>query len=123
MSPQEWRSAVGVLIENARGRESIRSAAKRAGVDEAMWRQVELGFRKVAGTQVPANPRDRNLIAIARAVGLDHNEVLRAAGRGQVVLAPFLDSLTDTERLNQVEQRLDRIEAAVQQLLDDEAAP
>lgn len=115
MSPREWRDAVGVLIEGARGRESIRSAARRAGVDEAMWRQVELGYRRIAGTEVPANPRDRNLVAIARAVGLDPSEVFKAARRGQVHEAPFLDSGAP----GQTDERLSALEVAMSEVRRD----
>lgn len=117
MTPDEWRESVGVLIESARGHESIRAVSRRAGVDEALWRQVELGYRKVAGMKVPANPRDRNLEAIARAVGLNPEEVFKAARREQTIHLPIIDG-TEAGRLNAVEERLDRIEAVVEQLLE-----
>lgn len=117
MTPDEWRDRVGARIEAARGRESIRAAARRAGVDEALWRQVELGYRKVGGVQISANPRDRSLAAIARAVGLDPGEVFAAAGRGEVIDLPTIDG-SDAARLNAVEERLDRIEEAVGRLLE-----
>lgn len=114
MTPARWRDAVGLLVEDARNGESIRSASQRAGVDEALWRQVERGYRPSGGGQVVANPRDRNLEAIARAVGLDPAEVFAAAGR------PYTPSRRNErgDRLSALEERFDRLEIQVQQLVD-----
>jgi hypothetical protein len=60
---------------------SKRGAAEAAGFSEALWRQIEDGERITRGVSVPANPRDENLEAAAKAVGLDPADVFRAAGR------------------------------------------
>lgn len=114
MTPARWRDSVGALIEDARGRESIRSVAQRAGVDEALWRQVERGYRPLGGTEIVANPRDGNLEAIALAVGLDPSEVFAAVGR------PYTPSRRGErgDRLTALEERFDRLEEKVQQLVD-----
>lgn len=83
MEPDEWRNRVGVLIERGRTAKGLtkRKAARAAGFDEAVWRQIEEGYRLIQGNRVPANPRDENLEAAARVVGLDPAAVFEAAGR------------------------------------------
>jgi len=50
---------------------SIREAARRAGISENRWRQVEAGYQTVRkGVRVPANATAATLASMARAVGL-----------------------------------------------------
>lgn len=83
MEPDQWKRAVGSKFANARKARGMskREAARTAGFDEAVWRQIEEGWRRVSGVQVPANPRDENLAAAALAVGLDPAEIFEAVGR------------------------------------------
>jgi transcriptional regulator with XRE-family HTH domain len=83
VEPDEWRATVGGLLRRARRarRMSKRGAAEAAGFSEALWRQIEDGERITRGVSVPANPRDENLEAAAKAVGLDPADVFQAAGR------------------------------------------
>lgn len=62
----------GALLRDARERQplSIRAVAKKAGVSDTLWRNVEAGVRT----------RPNSLIAMARAVGADVRRVLDAAG-------------------------------------------
>jgi len=61
---------------------SKREAARRAGISEGLWRQLETGARPLApGMTALVSPRDETLIAAADAVGLDPNELFRLAGR------------------------------------------
>src|SRR5687768_13694381 len=107
MTPAEWRDTIGVLIEQHRGRESMRSAARRAGVDEAVWRQVEKGYRTAGGVRITANPRDDNLEAIAEAAGVDPAHVFELAGRSYT---PTTKVPTSEDRLAALEARVDDVE-------------
>ncbi len=81
----DW-GAVGRLLGAARRslRLSKREAAQRAGFSEGLWRQLESGKRFVTGDVVlEPNPRDENLAAAARAVGLKPKEVFALAGRAR----------------------------------------
>ncbi len=81
----DWE-AVGKLLGAARRslRLSKREAAVRAGFSEGLWRQLESGKRFVTGDLVlEPNPRDENLAAASRAVGLKPKEVFGLAGRAR----------------------------------------
>jgi len=70
----------GRLLEAARGGMSKREAARRAGISEGRWRQVVTGVQSAGGTTIPVNPRRETLIAMAKAVQADVDDVLKAAG-------------------------------------------
>lgn len=57
-----------------------REAARRSGISPTRWRQVIAGVQRSGGSEVPANPRPRTVIAMARAVGVDERAALLAAG-------------------------------------------
>lgn len=79
--PDDPLTDLGVLLEQGRGRLSVRQAAKRAGFSEGRWRQIVTGVEKRGhGIRVPTNPSRRLVIAAAEAVGVDVNEALRRAG-------------------------------------------
>lgn len=60
---------------------SKREAARRAGISEALWRQLEGGGEMMTtGTFLP-NPRSDNLVAAALAVGQDPVEFFERLGR------------------------------------------
>jgi hypothetical protein len=75
----EW--PLGAFLRDARGQMSVRGAARRAGISEARWRQVEAGAQKVAGgIEVPVHPRAETVTAMARVVGADVTRALELAG-------------------------------------------
>lgn len=79
VTDEQWEA--GARIQRARGTMSIREAARRAGISEARWRHIEKGYQPIGGHQVPVNPRTENVVAIAKAVGMDPAELFRIMGR------------------------------------------
>jgi hypothetical protein len=80
VTDQQWPA--GAAIQRARGNLSIRAAAKRAGISEARWRHIELGYQIASGGhKLPVNPRPENVVAVARAVDLDPAELFALMGR------------------------------------------
>lgn len=80
--PASDLSPLGELLEDARKRLDLskREAARRAGFSETRWRQIVTGWQDPANRTTPANPPARTVAAAARAVGIDVQEALRAAG-------------------------------------------
>lgn len=68
----KWQ-AVGRELTAARLRLGIskREAARRADLSDGAWRHLESGVKKAYGSLVLPNPRPENLIAAAKAVGLN----------------------------------------------------
>lgn len=64
---------VGETLADARVQLGIskREAARRAGLSDGAWRHLEKGVKWINRTKVHPNPKDENLIAAAKAVGLD----------------------------------------------------
>ena len=60
---------------------SKREAARRAGISEALWRQLEGGGEMLTTGLFVPNPRDDNLVAAALAVGQDPAEFFERLGR------------------------------------------
>ncbi len=73
---------LGALLEQAREARGLskREAARRAGISDGRWRQVVSGEQKSGELTIPVNPRASTVISMARAVGVDEGEALRAAG-------------------------------------------
>ena len=72
---------LGEYLRDARGRMSIREAARRAGISESRWRQVEAGVQKVAGAiEVPVHPRAETIVAMCKAISADVGRGLELAG-------------------------------------------
>ena len=68
---------------------SKRAAALAAGISEGLWRQLEAGSRSpMPGVDLAPNPRDENLIAAARAVGVAPDELFYVLGRQPLPAAP-----------------------------------
>jgi transcriptional regulator with XRE-family HTH domain len=67
------------LIEQRRGRLSIRKAATAAGISEARWRQLESGARSTPLGYAPESAPPDTLARMAHAVGVTPDE-LREAG-------------------------------------------
>lgn len=83
-SDTQERTPLGELLEDARLNVlhlAVREAARRAGISEARWRQVVSGWQSGrAGARIPAMPRPRTVVAMARAVDVDPAHALAAAG-------------------------------------------
>ena len=72
---------LGQYLQDARGKMSIREAARRAGISESRWRQVEAGVQKMAGgIEVPVHPRPETVAAMCRAISADVSKGLELAG-------------------------------------------
>lgn len=70
VTPEQWRQRVGRHVEHHRGREAVRAIAKRAGVSEGLWRQVESGRRVLAkGVVRTVSPKPETAAMISRALG------------------------------------------------------
>ena len=75
---------------------SVREAARRADISEGRWRQVELGFQRMAGgIEVPVHPRPETAAAMARAVGGDVAEALRLTGHDPDKYQHLVEHVTD----------------------------
>ncbi|MGW5267312.1 helix-turn-helix domain-containing protein [Rhodococcus sp. NPDC003994] len=59
---------------------SRRAAAKRAGLSESVFRQIEKGVRVKHGVEEPARTTPETLAKIAFAVQMDKEEILKLAG-------------------------------------------
>ena len=72
---------LGEYLRTARGRMSIREAARRADISESRWRQVEAGVQKMAGgIEVPVHPRAETIVAMCKAISADVARGLELAG-------------------------------------------
>jgi transcriptional regulator with XRE-family HTH domain len=102
--------AMGERLADARAAAglSIRRAAKVAGLPATLWADLERGERSTPGVRVGAD--DAVIAAAARAVDVDPAELLAALGREV--------SATVTPRLSPLEQRLRRIESAIELLAE-----
>ncbi|CAL9605084.1 hypothetical protein SUDANB95_05472 [Actinosynnema sp. ALI-1.44] len=88
MTSSEW--PLGPLLERARITAGLtkRQAAKRAQISEGGWRRLEAGYYMVQGQRIPlvAADSDRRgttaetVVRVAKAVNLDINTALEAAG-------------------------------------------
>ncbi len=79
--PPQWQA--GKILQSARESLSItkREAARRAGISESRWRQLESGCRYSDGKWLPASAPATTLTKAARAVELDPGPVLVSAGK------------------------------------------
>jgi transcriptional regulator with XRE-family HTH domain len=95
---------------------SKREAARRAGISESLWRQLEAGGREVAGRVVPPNPRPENLYAAIRAVDEDPTVLFADVG---MQVPEGLDRPTSDDPLTvKIAHLNDRDRAVVTQLVD-----
>lgn len=79
----EALTPLGELLEQARTkvlRISAREAARRAGISSTRWKQVVTGVAVRAGVPTQVRSRERTLVAMALAVGVEPGEALQAAG-------------------------------------------
>lgn len=105
---------------------STRTAARRAGISETHWRNIERGFQRMRGTSIPVRANDETLAKMALAVGASPDQ-----------LAEFPDRQPAAERLRRLmrdvvrgepelgavgERALDAAEAGDDALVDQLAA-
>ena len=98
---------LGTLLSGARQqlRLSGRAAAKRAGLSESRWRQLEAGIYLVEGEPRPVTAPPDTVLRAADAVGLDPRRALLAAG-----FAPDEHLLDDELRAQLCRQALDELD-------------
>lgn len=78
MNPTE---KVGARIAEARAKLGLskREAARRAGISDSRWRQIESGWQTKNGVRQPAQTTAETLEQIAEVVGLDPDELVTLA--------------------------------------------
>lgn len=120
MTPDEWRSTVGVHVEQRRTelRLSVRGAAKRAGVSEGLWRQIESGRRVLAaGVERTVSPRADTAHAIATALDWEGDALARLAAGAKPAAVPAVSSPAGgTELPARLAVRVAALEQSVEQL-------
>lgn len=109
---------VGQRLYQGRKRFQIskREAARRAGISESLWRQLEAGGREVGGRVVLPNPRPENLYAAARAV--EEDPAILFADVGMQVPEGLDRSAPDDPLATKLARLNDRDRAIVEQLVD-----
>lgn len=94
---------LGKYLVAARGKMSIREAARRANISESRWRQVEAGFQRMAGgIEVPVHPKAETVAAMCRAISADVRKGLQLAGHDPDhyawLLEPAMEAMPDDVR-------------------------
>ncbi len=84
---------------------SKREAARRAGISEALWRQLEGGGLMIKPGHFLPNPRPENLVAAANAVEEDPEVFFEALGRDMPEGVEKFAAGGFTVRFNQLHQR------------------
>ncbi|WP_190824729.1 helix-turn-helix domain-containing protein [Saccharopolyspora pogona] len=109
-SPEIEPWPLGDLLKKARERRKlgIAGAAKRAGMSQGKWHQIERGVRAVAGGYKPFRPKPDDIVTAARAVNADPREALRAAGYDPKIDAPDLEA-TPTITVSELAAKLKRM--------------
>jgi transcriptional regulator with XRE-family HTH domain len=79
--PRPWPLGPKLTQLREKAKLSIRDASTAAGFSTATWSALEKGYKTVAaGQQIDYTPREENVIAAAKVVGMDPAEALRLAG-------------------------------------------
>ena len=105
---------LGAMLRRARGTPgqpgfvSQREAARRAGISEGRWRQIEAGHRFVGGQRVRETTTATRIAKMARAVGIDEREAVAAAGLDPREIDIIDASEAETERIRLVNVAHDR---------------
>jgi len=103
---QQW--LLGDMLRRARGAPgqpgfiSQREAARRAGISEGRWRQIEAGYRYIGGQRVKETTTATRIVLMARAVGIDEQEAVQAAGLDPAEIAIIDASEAESERIRLV---------------------
>lgn len=110
MTNSPW--PLGPVLEAARIERglSTREAARRAGVSDTQWRNLERGFELRKGTRLEVSPRVDTVAKVARAIGLDVKQALELAGLptvdADVPPDPDLSGVSDEALLDEVRRRM-----------------
>lgn len=84
METDKRQAAARVAELLRQGREaaglSKKKAAELSGMSEGRWRQLEKGVEMKAGVEHPATTSARTLVKMARAIGIEAETLLEAAG-------------------------------------------
>lgn len=107
---EKWK-AVGELIAQARDERPVRPLAKKAGISESYWRQIEKGFEVKRGTEFAVNPSEEVLGMMATVIEADIGAIFDAAGLD-------FDPSRKYEPIMTVEDRLERLERQVSEIAD-----
>lgn len=105
---------LGPALKRARGKMAIREAARRAGISEGRWRQLETGYQRSGGYRIPISTTAKTVIAAATAAGMDVDDALVMAGFDPADYPPDaredggadLSELSDDELLAELCRRL-----------------
>lgn len=103
----------GPALKRARGRMAIREAARRAGISEGRWRQLETGYQGSKDYLTPVTTKPTTVASVAEAVGWNVDDALRKAGFSTADLAmepteekSDLSHMSDDELLSELCRRL-----------------
>jgi transcriptional regulator with XRE-family HTH domain len=109
---------VGELLFRGRQRFQIskREAARRAGISEALWRQLEGGGEMLSTGSFLPNPRPENLYAAAVAVDIDPERLFDILGRDTPEVGPTV--LIDKEFASKVRRLHQRDLLIVDYMID-----
>ncbi|WP_067565958.1 helix-turn-helix domain-containing protein [Nocardia acidivorans] len=77
---KQWE--FGRLLQTARETAGLskREAAKRAGISESRWRQLEAGYELIRKQTFPVKTTPETVAQVAASVGASRDELLEAAG-------------------------------------------
>lgn len=92
--PQAPHEAALLQAALKRSRMSARSAASKAGISDARWRQIVSGYQSVSGSYIPVRAPAETLARMAQVVGVTAEE-LATAGRHDAA-----EALNDLEVLS-----------------------
>jgi transcriptional regulator with XRE-family HTH domain len=117
-----WRFVAETLTAaRLRLRLSKRQAARRAGISEGTWRQLEKGPEFMNGVLYTNNTRPENLFAAARAVGVEPKVIFDAFAQevpAGVDFTPYDDRLA--KKISRLEVRdRDLVERLVDSMMDN----
>lgn len=79
--PDEAAALIRQLREDHVPRLSVRAAAKRAGISDTHWRNIERGHQQLKDTTVEVRPNDETLAKMALAVGARPDQLDAIEGR------------------------------------------
>lgn len=97
----------------------VREAARRAGISEGRWRQLESGVQKIGGREIPIKTRPATAAAVAKVVGWEVDDAVRTAGfdpsENRPVREPVLTlrNVSDEDLVREIAARLARARRAL----------
>jgi transcriptional regulator with XRE-family HTH domain len=116
-------SSLGDLLRELRGKESLRDAAKRAGVSHTYLSILEKGYDLRSGN--PVTPTPETLKLLSKAYKYPYQELLHISGvideetKNELIAEEKMKLIEDISKLPPNEQKL--IEDMVKSLLDKQS--